>query len=611
VPRSYHSVTDVFGDTFLVFGGVNSQGFLNDFYIYNFMSNEWSQLDYSNSPSQRAGACMVLMTITVYIYGGYNDNGSLDDFWKVSMYGPSFQQLFTSGVTVPPLQNHICVTRNDSTLIILSGESLNNQANPSVFLYKNSENTWHIIFSSSSLAVADAAFLDLNPHILLLGGRKNIAAKSDIYLISTNQTWAGSLPFPMAGHAAQFAGRSVYIFGGLKTVGKAILQNTGTSTFIKLKDEALGCSYGYASKNCTICEPGFYSSSSNAAECEQCKPGTYSESYGQRYFTQCFPCPFQTFSSINGSKMCLSCDTYEYCPIGSVAPAMRITIPTVASVQPRAYDTSVTISDSDNSILIVALASVLGVLLIGFFFFQWTGLFKKFDIYQENHERKYFEEPFSTSWGGLFSIFFIVTAGFFIISPLLYFAISNITETKSLVSSLTLENQQITAKNGVLTITLFNFGGVCGDNTGFCDNKVSISLSGLAYSIKTGPFCYSIGTTCIINFTCTDCDVPSSATMQVNIFDFLLYTSGIQVNFTLSSSLPDFNTSSISLYLAADDDKVFNGLTPNYFYITMIPSVTLPQVFYSESANWENNVTGYHLIATQSPKAGSTVDNTK
>jgi hypothetical protein len=567
-------VSEVFGDTFLVFGGVNSQGYLNDFYIYNFMSNEWSQLDYSNSPSQRAGACMVLVVTDVFIYGGYNDNGSLNDFWEVSMYGPSFQQLFTAGVKVPPLQSHICVFLSAySGLAILSGESLNNQANPSVFLYSIPYNSWYILSSNYSLAVAEAAIVNLNPHILLLGGRKYIEAKSDIYLITPTITWAGSLPFPMVGHAAQFAGRSVYIFGGLKTVGKAILKDRGTSTFIKITDEALGCSYGYAGVNCTICEPGSYSSDSNSAECAKCKPGTYSESYGQRYDFQCFPCPFQTYSSSNGSSMCLLCGSDDYCPIGSVAPTKRTSFPTVFGSQPGDFDTSIDIADSDNNILVVALISVLSVLLVGFFFFQWTGLFRKIDIYQQNHERQYFEEAFSTSWGGLFSVFFIVTAGFFIISPILYFSISNITETKSLVSSLTLGNQQFASKHGVLTITLFNFGGVCGDNTGSCDKKVSIILYGLAFSYNTGPFCFSAGSACIINFTCTDCNMPSAATMEIIIFDFLLYTSGIQVNFTVSSSIPDFNTSSVSLYLAADDDKVFNGPSPNYFYITMIPSV--------------------------------------
>eukprot|EP01022_Parablepharisma_sp_SALTPOND_P012095 TRINITY_DN1545_c0_g1_i1.p1 TRINITY_DN1545_c0_g1~~TRINITY_DN1545_c0_g1_i1.p1 ORF type:complete len:840 (-),score=50.39 TRINITY_DN1545_c0_g1_i1:81-2600(-) len=98
----------------------------------------------------------------------------------------------------------------------------------------------------------------------------------------------------------------------------------------------INCTKGsyLTSKGCTLCEPGFYTVSTNsdsplicppgrysdkhgAFECSYCPRGTYGSASGQ---THCTKCPKNTYNPYSGSKKssdCLACDSGKYSYEGS------------------------------------------------------------------------------------------------------------------------------------------------------------------------------------------------------------------------------------------------------------------------------------------------------
>jgi hypothetical protein len=95
--RSHHGSSIVLGDTIVIFGGKNADGFLNDMYLYNMYTNRWVAVDMPNMPSARASPCVAYYYPNLYIYGGENENGELDDFWNYSFNDQTLVQIDTGG----------------------------------------------------------------------------------------------------------------------------------------------------------------------------------------------------------------------------------------------------------------------------------------------------------------------------------------------------------------------------------------------------------------------------------------------------------------------------------------------------------------------------------
>ncbi|OHT07264.1 hypothetical protein TRFO_24681 [Tritrichomonas foetus] len=66
----------------VVFGGRNSEGYLNDLLVFDIGTCSWSKIDAENPPSQRIGHCSAFLGSQLFLFGGIDShNDYLNDFY--------------------------------------------------------------------------------------------------------------------------------------------------------------------------------------------------------------------------------------------------------------------------------------------------------------------------------------------------------------------------------------------------------------------------------------------------------------------------------------------------------------------------------------------------
>ena len=572
--RCCHAYSRGLGDTVMIFGGENQNGYLNDFFIFNLLTNEWVEIISNSLPSPRAAACMYFQFPILYIYGGINEFGIHDDLWFYDFRTSKLSPVTFGGEQPPPLYGHQCFIDADYNFLIVGGNTLNNAANPSVYLYNSFTQLWSIIFQSSLFELSNFSMIPMSSSFLIIGGNRLYVGSDLILQIFMNGTieLVGFLEFPVTYQAAAYSGKSIYLFGGAFAMGTNIIQNIGINDFYNITSTSFDCSPGNYGENCDFCSPGTYSEYSSSPICTPCNPGTYSNGFGQDFLSQCIPCSNGTFSDQPGSTYCKDCETTYDCPIGSSELRSSSSFPTIVSVQPPNYDNKDSNAAHYTDMFYVAIGALTLVLVAFFFAFRNSHILLAMDIFKDLHPRKYFEDPYPTQFGGLVSMLFVMAVLILVVSPIILYNVSNITETKTLVPAFTLENQVFSSEFMALEINLYNYAGECGIN-GTCLEFISLHMAGFVYETVSGPYCNSYKDSCSISLTCTNCYFEDASSFNVTFAGYLLYTSGIQVHLSCSTSLPDYNTSSIQFYIESPADEVFNGLVPSLFYVLMIPTV--------------------------------------
>jgi Galactose oxidase, central domain len=576
-PRSGHASTIALGDTFMIFGGENESGYLNDFYMYNIITNLWIEISLDSPPPARANGCMYYKYPVLYLYGGENSNGILDDLWKFSMETYTFNQINAQGTSPPPLKGFQCFMNSYFTFLLYGGQIDNLNYNSNIYAYVSSKNEWRIIpIKSSYLELANPSIVVLNDsNILLIGGNSLTEAKFRItvvrgLIIPIN---IGYLEVPMTSHKSCLSGNTIYLYGGETVIGNSVLKNVGSSGFYKYTIDSISCSEGTYGPNCSFCGPGYYNGASGSSSCLPCPKGTYSKGYGQSLYTQCIPCSEGTFNDVVGSSICKDCPYTFYCPVGCSSPGSIFGTTSIISSQPGNYDPNTVQANSINLSITIAFSAAIGFLILLYIvLYNHRDCFKRFDLFKNVHERKYYEEPFANNIGGLFSFIFILVSFIVLVSPCIYYTISNVTETKRLVPSFIYQNQKIIGRYLQVRIDLYNYGGGCG-NHGKCNSNINPILNDIEYDQTEGPFCYQSELVCSILFNCINCVLKNVAHFNIIILDYLAFASAIKLQMTSFSSIPDKNISSMSFYIEPPSNQVFNGPDPSIFYATWIPSV--------------------------------------
>ena len=357
--------------------------------------------------------------------------------------------------------------------------------------------------------------------------------------------------------------------------GNSIIADKGSPAFFNVTFDGLDCSPGFYSDDCLICPPGTYAQGTGSRSCLLCEPGTYSTDCGLRYRSQCFPCPYGSFSEESGSLRCLDCEIEEECRFKTVKASKRKSLESYVSVQPEIYDTHADRVARYDRIALIAVCGSSLVILLAFLFCSRSRIFLLLDIFKDKHQREWNEEPTATALGGLYSSIFLLFALFFIISPLMFFSIANISEYRTLVPSFTLDHKIYTAETCILKVKYYDYGGLCADESGNCIVWASGYLSGVDYSDYLGPFCeLSENRDCEVSYKFTKASFKEQGYFNLSTKEESIYATGIEVYMQISSSIPSpHNESSIQFFIQSGTNKVFNGITPNEFYINLIPSV--------------------------------------
>lgn len=598
-PRSGYS-SCVEGDRIYMFGGEGSNQLFQDFYIFDSISYEWSQVTGVDWPSARKDACLVCKFPYFGIFGGTTINGYDGDLYYVDLRYNDITLISRpdDGLTPGRLAFMKCwvyeTADGDIEFMVAIGESVGKNPKGDVFTYRLSKGNWRK--EGTTLARSHAAGISTRDRLLIAGGEQwGVVAYSDVFIydIATKGTTViGNLPGINCSGGSVYIKTSLYLQGGADDTSSKYRPSLPSSNFKRIEMmedcDSTGCdwpcspgTYMISKGICEFCPKGTYNPNFGAVFCTKCPVGTSSKYIGNTSYFQCYPCNEDTYNPKEGASTCLECPSGFVCSIGNATPSVaRQRVEGSLSNQPLSYNGSKDISEITSAF--VTSMIVLGSVVVGIFIIldpkkRWY--FKKFDLFQKNHTHFIGEIMTIRArvLGGLFSVLFILIALIFILLAIIVYYEDNIQESKALVPLVTLEEEYDNVRqrqfNGDITVELAfeNYGGNC--ETGVSQCKADITVSDEKIEGVPKKSCRLIEKICYVKWECNGCNVGTGASIRYEMQQRESYAETIVANVTSTSSIPN-QISSIRQVISAEFDKVYRGSEVNHLYFEMTPSVS-------------------------------------
>jgi N-acetylneuraminic acid mutarotase len=244
--RSGHLMAyDSINQKTILFGGwVDSIGLMNDTWIYDSQTNQWTEVFPSNKPSNRQSHTMYYDSNAqrVILFGGYRDvGGHLDDTWEYNYSDNSWTELYPSSNPSGRYGSKMVYDPINERGILFGGRSSTIMDDTWIFYYGN--NSW----SEISLTIKPdtrywhgMVYDSNNQKIIVFGGRHAGAsgeALEDIWTFdpSDNQ-WTEVLPSSNPSNRMDFSMiyyssiQKTILFGGFRFPGPT-LGDTWTYTY--------------------------------------------------------------------------------------------------------------------------------------------------------------------------------------------------------------------------------------------------------------------------------------------------------------------------------------------------------------------------------------------
>ena len=197
-----------------------------------------------------------------------------------------------------------------------------------------------------------------------------------------------------------------------------------------------------------------------------------------------------------------------------------------------------------------------------------------------------------TLMGGIASLVLIGIAIIIIGTTFINYTDKNILETKSLVPKVVLDEEVdvFVSDKMIFVINFLRYADQC--------KSIEAYTTKLENS-KRSSFSKMDLNTCTFTIELLNCTVEVGANIKVTSLETLSYASGIEVNVTTSSSIPNEIRSMLSK-LIPDANKVFIGAEASSFYY-----LTTPSLFKSDPSDWESKLKGYNVSVSKVPTTGS------
>ena len=604
--------SDSQGDAIALWGGEDSTGLKNDLFIFNALNNEWTLITPSsiNIPAAAKGACLVLDFPFMYIYGGITNLGISNQLWVFDTGLNSYTQISQDNGVAYATCEII-----DNNFYVIFGSRSGDEPLGSIRKYNIASGIWETYYDQNytNLNSAQAIQIFIGSAVIKIGGQAWQLDPSNQLLIysNNNQLIVGSIPDYTYAMGFTYYGTKIYSFGGGSTLGKLLRVLDASQVFFSLDvfDICKGgicqalCSKGtYNSSNqCIKCPAGSYSQYIGSSQCIKCPPGTYSLNGGATSSRQCYPCPDGSFQDIFGASYCLDCPVGKLCPVGTQVPMDSIITTEYYSVQPDIYKSAYSYQLALIFQLTIGMTMVALIILIGISGKVKNHLYR-FDIFTSlhNHELKKNMILDKTKIGGLFSLIYAALAMIIIGATIIIYQTDNIQESKALLPSVILQNEVNEFISSVITISasFIRYGDSCVFNNS-CSSGIKLEYLNIDSTAITYTCTFTSDNSCIVKVYCEECIINTGASVLIILNEPLSYSSGIQVNVTSDSSIPE-SISSITSLIYPSNNYVFIGPVASQFYFTMTPSL-----FRSDSDQWSGQSTGYHISSESLPTPGS------
>lgn len=604
--------SDSEGDAMVIWGGKDNSGLNSELFMFNALTNTWTQLISKsiNAPSDTKGACMILQVPYVYIYGGITNAGFSGELWRYDLGTNEYSLLSTD----TELAYATCQIANNEFYVILG---YTDGITPQSTVRKCDLTTykWETFYThdyTDSDSAQGAQFLIGNSVIRIGGQAWGFDPYNEVHVFSgessTDLGSIGEYPYQLG---FVYFNTSLYCFGGGSVIGSLLRSDVPHNRLFKidLNDICRNdlcpilCSKGTYKGNqwCEVCPAGSYAENIGNSWCSLCAVGTYNSNKGSTLQRQCYPCADGTYTDQQGSYRCVQCPNGLLCPIGTRFPVSILDSYDQNSIQPKLYSEA---DQSDNMLIFELAVGIIVCFILIFLVCCEKGRekIKLFDIFKEEHSSSLenYEEEDPTTFGGAFSILFIIAAVIIFVTTIVAYQYNNIFESKSLIPLVVLSEEVTDFTANTLTIysSFIRYGDTCVVD-GLCSPQISLTTENIRSSSSHYTCDLTSTETCNVNFTCNNCIIDTGARLSIVLSQQLSYATGIQVNITSDSSLPN-QPSSIYSKISPNTNYMFIGSEPTEFYFTLTTSL-----FTSESKKWPSRSTGYHISTESSPLLGS------
>ena len=605
----------------VIWGGQGKNLLFNDFYQYNVLTNEWTLIvpQGNTLPSARMGACIGVDFPIILIYGGQTASSLVNEIWKYDAGGNTYTLVSPNNLDRSQVINPYCEIVSDKynniLFFVMNGITTGEQPVGSTSYFNLTDQTWTIVFDPELASTNRAIGIQklLGNKVITIGGETwgNYAYQDVLISDDTSIVSIGKIPAFIYGSGYAYYKTSIFSYGGGATVGSTVVSSS-TELFYQI-DLSLICSVSQACEalcskgtyfedlECQSCAKGSYSESISDAKCTLCPAGTYNENIGANTNQQCYPCSYGTYSSEEGSVRCLECPYGKTCPTGSKTPFDDSVSSVVNSVQPPIFSAESAEAIYANYVFSYTILSVSMLFVILLKFSKFTKKLKMLDLFRLSHNYD-FNIPLKlkkTECGGVFSVAFLILAMYTIVSAIIVYILSNTQESKTLVPLVILESEISEFKSLIYIQVVFNrYGGSCISMPNVCNSNMFFKSYQIKYSNEKLTCFLSSDNDCVITYTCKDCTIDTGAYFEVVLSEQLSYASGISVNFTTDSSIPNA-ISSYYTRLTPPENTVFRGYQPSVFYFTATPSL------FKHELGDPNPLTGYHISSETAPSLGS------
>ena len=602
----------------MIWGGRDLTSYKGDLFIFNSITETWTEYFPSSSlkPRPAYGACMVFLSPLIYLYGGKAESQISNELWQYDIGTNNYTLVSDQGVS--SVKYSFCFY-NMSRLYVAFGSLSDEEPSTSINFYDFKEKQWQNYHNHKMMNfdAAQADYMFIDPQVLVLGGEnwmlspvKKVAVFNegqDMKILDSELD-----QYSYAGASAYF-NKSLFVFGGGVVIGKSLRAEVAHNLLMEINiDEICGqglcnskCSPGTFADNsiCYVCPKGKYATGYGNENCLECPSGTFNDNLGSTSVEQCLPCSEGFYNEISGSESCLRCPDDKYCPVGCKLPMDKVVYESSPSIQPPLFHKP----DLKKSLIVYQVmvsVPIFILLLILLIIPRCRSLIIKldlFDLQHENEESSYLIVK-KTLIGGIFSFLLIIGTFLLIGSALISFFKSNIQESRGLIPLVVLESEASSIISQDLSLQLYFdlYGGECSKDSQ-CLSSFQLSLTSLQCSNLTYSCKLTEANSCKIFIKCKNAEIKHGSQISVGLTEKLSYASGIRVNLTSSSSIPD-QISSVVLAIKPNSGQIFIGSPASEFYF-----IATPSLFRSESSDWPDEETGFHISAGNNVKLGNQV----
>lgn len=591
------------GYRMFVFSGIGEE-YYSDLYEFNSFTGMWKllDLDVSEKPEPRAGACIEYYEDSIYIFGGVKNGIVFNDFWIFNLKTGEYFELQPGPKAEST--NFCSLDKEKSLLTIIS--TPDSGCYKSISIYDLVTKTWSSIPNKSVRGTNSGTIVKKSSIITLGGTTFNSHSKKTLTIFDTTSSKLTNLALSHSFYRSSIShfGNDLYIFGGTMLKGNFLYTSKlFSSSLLKLSlNQVLNttlCSSGTYLKNgtCFKCESGKYSSGFNAKTCLDCPQGTFSKLSAANSQQQCIPCKSGTWSNQTGQSFCRDCPSNYYCPYGSAYPSEFEIIGEDTTEQPSGYSEKNYEYSYYSTLIISLIASLFSIgLVLVIFLTRVRQKLYLVDIYTNLHNHKQLVPMYikKTNLGGCCSLAFFISAFSFIILTIVRYNILNIVEVRTLVPLVTVSEDF--SASFEFEVNLFYYGGDC-ENNGECVEASQIIPKGLSGNLKSS--CSKLNQVCKIKMQCESCSLGTSNSILLEFSEEFSFCSYISVNMTSTSSIPN-QKSSAKIFTASDSSTYFKGINPSIFTFSLIPTLF-------KSATQSNS--GFHISKDSPVIKGSQYDS--